>query len=92
MSFLWSSTVIPSSVSSRCTQSFPAGSLRNPAVRPWVRLLGLTRWESLSDVVVVSKAELEQATSLMLEPTRNLVEPAGAAAVAAVLRDQTHFA
>ena len=49
-------------------------------------------WESLSDFVLVSEADLEAATLLMLETTRNLVEPAGAAAVAAVLRDPARFA
>lgn len=49
-------------------------------------------WESLSDFVLVSETDLEQATLLMLETTRNLVEPAGAAAVAAVLRDPARFA
>ena len=42
--------------------------------------------------MLVGEADLEQATMLMLDTTRNLVEPAGAAAVAAVLRQPERFA
>jgi threonine dehydratase len=49
-------------------------------------------WEQLDDFVLVSERDLAQATRLMIETTRNLVEPAGAAAVAAVLRDPGRFA
>jgi threonine dehydratase len=49
-------------------------------------------WENLDDFVLVSEDDLAQATRLMLETTRNLVEPAGAAAVAAVRRDPARFA
>ena len=49
-------------------------------------------WEYLDDFVLVSEDDLAQATRLMLETTRNLVEPAGAAAVAAVRRDPARFA
>jgi threonine dehydratase len=49
-------------------------------------------WESLDDFVLVSEGDLERATRLMLDTTRNLVEPAGAAAVAALLRDPARFA
>jgi threonine dehydratase len=49
-------------------------------------------WESLDDFVLVSESDLERATLLLLDATRNLVEPAGAAAVAAVLRDPARFA
>jgi threonine dehydratase len=49
-------------------------------------------WEYLDDFVLVSEDDLAQSTRLMLETTRNLVEPAGAAAVAAVRRDPARFA
>jgi threonine dehydratase len=43
-------------------------------------------WELLDDFVLVSEDELIVATRLMIEGTRNLVEPAGAAPLAAALR------
>jgi threonine dehydratase len=46
----------------------------------------------LDDFVLVSDADLAQATRVMIEKTRNLVEPAGAAALAAVLGDPDRFA
>jgi threonine dehydratase len=46
----------------------------------------------LDDFVLVSEDALRQATRLMIEKTRNLVEPAGAAALAAVLADPPRFA
>ena len=49
-------------------------------------------WEHLDDFVLVSESDLERATLLMLETTHNLVEPAGAAAVAALLRHPGRFA
>jgi threonine dehydratase len=42
-------------------------------------------WAKLDDFVLVSEDELSRATLLMIEHTRNLVEPAGAAALAAAL-------
>lgn len=42
--------------------------------------------EHLDDFVLVSEEELLEATRLMIEHTRNLVEPAGAAPLAAALR------
>jgi threonine dehydratase len=48
--------------------------------------------ESLDDFVLVSEDALKAATRLMIEKTRNLVEPAGAAALAAVLREPGRFA
>jgi threonine dehydratase len=42
--------------------------------------------ENLDDFVLVSEDEIRRATLLMIEQTRNLVEPAGAAALAAALR------
>ena len=49
-------------------------------------------WSHLDDFLLVSEADLDRATLLMLETTRNLVEPAGAAAVAALLRHPARFA
>ena len=46
----------------------------------------------LDDFVLVSEADLAQATRVMIEKTRNLVEPSGAAALAAVLADRSRFA
>jgi threonine dehydratase len=48
--------------------------------------------ERLSDFVLVSDDALRSATRVMIEKTRNLVEPAGAAALAAVLSDPGRFA
>jgi threonine dehydratase len=49
-------------------------------------------WDKLDDFVLVSEAALQDATRTMIEKTRNLVEPAGAAALAAVLADPGRFA
>src|SRR4029077_12536467 len=49
-------------------------------------------WELLDDFVLVSDDALKTATRVMIEKTRNLVEPAGAAAVAAVLPAPERFA
>ena len=43
-------------------------------------------WEHLDDFVLVDEDELDKAVLLMIEGTRNLVEPAGAAPLAAALR------
>ncbi len=43
-------------------------------------------WESLDDFVLVSDDEIRSAQALMIETTRNLVEAAGAAPLAAALR------
>jgi len=48
--------------------------------------------ELLDDFVLVAEDDLKAATRLMIEKTRNLVEPAGAAALAAVLADRERFA
>jgi threonine dehydratase len=48
--------------------------------------------ELLDDFVLVSEDALKTATRLMIEKTRNLVEPAGAAALAAVLAAPRRFA
>ena len=49
-------------------------------------------WEHLDDFVLVSEDEIRHANRLMIEHTRNLVEPAGAAPLAAALklRDRLH--
>jgi threonine dehydratase len=49
-------------------------------------------WELLDDFVLVSEEALRAATRLMISKTRNLVEPAGAAALAAVLDMPGRFA
>jgi threonine dehydratase len=46
----------------------------------------------LDDFVLVSEDMLRTATRTMIEKTRNLVEPAGASALAAVLADPDRFA
>ncbi len=43
-------------------------------------------WDKLDDFVLVPDAEIRAAVPLMIEMTRNLVEPAGAAPLAAALR------
>jgi threonine dehydratase len=43
-------------------------------------------WEHLDEFVLVDEDELDRAVLLMIEGTRNLVEPAGAAPLAAALR------
>jgi threonine dehydratase len=48
--------------------------------------------ELLDDFVLVSEDALKAATRLMIEKTRNLVEPAGAAPLAAVLAAPQRFA
>ena len=48
--------------------------------------------ERLDDFVLVSEDELRDATVRMIEGTRNLVEPAGAAALAAALRCRDRLA
>jgi threonine dehydratase len=49
-------------------------------------------WERLNDFVLVSEEEIRQATLLMIEKTRNLVEGAGAASLAAALKIREHLA
>jgi len=49
-------------------------------------------WDLLDDFVLVSEDALKAATRTMIEKTRNLVEPSGAAALAAVLADPGRFA
>jgi threonine dehydratase len=49
-------------------------------------------WDKLDDFVLVSDDALRAATRTMIEKTRNLVEPAAAATLAAVLADPARFA
>jgi threonine dehydratase len=49
-------------------------------------------WDLLDDFVVVPDEALLAATRTMIEKTKNLTEPAGAAALAAVLADHDRFA
>jgi len=49
-------------------------------------------WDLVDDFVLVSERELLEATRLMIGKTRNLVEPAGAASLAAVLAAPDRFA
>jgi threonine dehydratase len=49
-------------------------------------------WRLLDDFVLVSDDALRAATRTMIEKTRNLVEPSGAAALAAVFADPERFA
>jgi threonine dehydratase len=49
-------------------------------------------WRLLDDFVLVSDEDLLAATRIMIEKTKNLVEPSGAAPLAAVLADRARFA
>ncbi|MGH2732255.1 MAG: threonine ammonia-lyase [Actinomycetota bacterium] len=49
-------------------------------------------WDGLGDFLLVSDQELREATVLMIEQTRSLVELAGAAPLAALLRYRSRFA
>ena len=49
-------------------------------------------WRLLDDFVLVSDDALLAATKIMIEKTRNLVEPSGAAPLAAVMADRARFA
>jgi threonine dehydratase len=49
-------------------------------------------WRLLDDFLLVSDDDLRAATRTMIEKTRNLVEPSGAAALAAVLANRQRFA
>jgi threonine dehydratase len=62
------------------------------ATRTAFELPQLVMREKLDDFVLVSEDALRDATRLMIEKTRNLVEPAGAAPLAAVLTGPGRFA
>jgi threonine dehydratase len=70
------------------TQTFAEGM----ATRTSFDLTQRIMWDLLDDFVLVSEDALKSATRTMIEKTRNLVEPAGAAALAAVLADPDRFA
>jgi threonine dehydratase len=70
------------------TSTFAEGLATRTAFELPQRIL----WELLDDFVLVSDAQLATATRMLIEKTRNLVEPAGAAAFAAVLADPARFA
>jgi threonine dehydratase len=70
------------------TSTFAEGLATRTAFELPQRIL----WESLDDFVLISEEALRTATRLMIEKTRNLVEPAGAAALAAVLDAPGRFA
>jgi threonine dehydratase len=70
------------------TSTFAEGLATRTAFELPQRIL----WELLDDFVLVSEEALKAATRLMIEKTRNLVEPAGAAALAAVLDVPGRFA
>src|SRR6202165_2490673 len=62
--------------------TFAEGLATRPAFEMPQRIL----WETLDDFVLVPDAEIRTAVRLMIETTRNLAEPAGAAPLAAALR------
>ncbi len=70
------------------TSTFAEGLATRTAFELPQRIL----WELLDDFVLVSEDALKIATRVMIEKTRNLVEPAGAAALAAVLGAPERFA
>ena len=68
------------------------------AIRPELEVIGVQSeaaqrilWQHLDDFVLVGEDEIRQATRLMIEHTRNLVEPAGAAPLAAALKLADRF-
>jgi threonine dehydratase len=63
-------------------ESFAEGLATRTAFELPMRIL----WRSLDDFVLVSDDEIREAQALMIETTRNLVEAAGAAPLAASLR------
>jgi threonine dehydratase len=70
----------------RCVDDATATFAEGLATRTAFELPQRILRERLDDFVLVSEDELGRATLLMLEHTRNLIEPAGAAALAAALR------
>ncbi len=62
------------------------------ATRTAFELTQRIMWDLLDDFVLVSEEALRTATRTMIEKARNLVEPSGAAALAAVLADPGRFA
>ena len=70
------------------TSTFAEGLATRTAFELTQRIM----WDLLDDFVLVSDDELRTATRTMIEKTRNLVEPSGAAPLAAVLADPARFA
>jgi threonine dehydratase len=70
------------------TTTFAEGMATRTSFELTQRIMG----ELLDDFVLVSEDRLKDATKVMIEKTRNLVEPAGAAALGAVLADPARFA
>jgi threonine dehydratase len=70
------------------TSTFAEGMATRTSFELTQRIMG----ELLDDFVLVSEDGLKDATKVMIEKTRNLVEPAGAAALGAVLADPARFA
>ncbi len=62
------------------------------ATRTAFELTQQIMWDLLDDFVLVSEDGLRAATRTMIEKARNLVEPSGAASLAAVLADPGRFA
>jgi threonine dehydratase len=73
---------------SAATSTFAEGLATRTAFELTQRIL----WDLLDDFVLVSDDALKHATRVMIEKTRNLVEPSGAAALAAVLGAPGRFA
>jgi threonine dehydratase len=77
----------------RALTTAPTGTIAEGlATRTAFRLPQQILWDKLDDFVLVSDDAIRQSTRTMIEKTRNLVEPAGAAALAAVLADPARFA
>jgi threonine dehydratase len=77
----------------RALTTAPTGTIAEGlATRTAFRLPQQILWDKLDDFVLVSDDAIRRSTRTMIEKTRNLVEPAGAAALAAVLADPDRFA
>jgi threonine dehydratase len=78
---------------SRALRTAPMGTIAEGlATRTAFDLPQQIMWELLDDFVLVPDEALLAATRTMIEKTKNLTEPAGAAALAAVLADHDRFA
>jgi len=69
-----------------------ATSAEGLATRTAFELTQRIMWDLVDDFVLVPDRELAHAARLLIEKTRNLVEPAGAASLAAVLATPDRFA
>jgi threonine dehydratase len=90
------SEAAPAAQSSWQARALRTGEMRTAAeglaTRTAFELPQQIMWELLDDFVLVPDDALLRATREMIEKTRNLVEPAGGAALAAVLADPERFA